>query len=183
MQFSHLFLVLTSDGEDGSVQPADLFMSVKLQMASTQTGSDTACSYCHVCSTKTLAGWVCVGCVTSPPPGGAVEETTLRNSHYCGPCWNITHLPTLPPSDGRRTGRHQSRASRRPIDGLPKRPTPCLSSPSRRLHPTCQFLQIHTTRPRKNEAEPLQEAPEEGLTWSVCRLLTGYYTPKKSIRV
>lgn len=106
--------------------------------------------------------------------------------------WNITHLPTLPPLDRRHIRHHKSRAVRRPIDGLPKWPTPCLSLRNRRFHPTCQFLQIHATRPGKTRRNLSRKLQRKKNVWWVSRLtyrvwvITGLLQTekkKKSIRI
>lgn len=167
-------------------RPADLFMSVKLQMDRNQIGSGTASFY---------------SCFFFSTPGGVVEETTFRTGRpFRSLClrnntlalvlsedsgWNITHLPTLPPLDRRHIRHHKSRAVRRPIDGLPKWPTPCLSLRNCRFHPTCQFLQIHATRPRKTRRNLSRKLQRKENIWWVSRLtycvwvITGLLQTKK----
>lgn len=148
-------------------RPADLFMSVKLQMDRNQIGSGTASFYSRFFFFHTRGRcWgnnIWTGC---PFRSLRLRNNTLALVRSEDSGWNITHLPTLPPSDRRHIRYHKSRAVRRPIDGLPKWPTPCLSLRNRWFHPTCQFLQIHTTRPgktRRNLSRKLQR--KENVWW------------------
>lgn len=195
---SHLFLVLTRDGEDDSVQQGLLIYSCQLSYKWPGIRQEVKLPFLFpFLFYQMLAGLVCVN-VLQHHQGALLRKQHLKHveslhdrnhtlallrSEDLG--WNITHIPTLPPSDGRWTSHHKSRASRRPIDVLPKWPTPCLSSWSRWLYPTCQFRQIHTTRPgktRQNLSRKLQSKEiicwVSRLTWSVFGLLTGYYAQK-----